>query len=44
MNNSDNFGKVNAVMKRAAMATTYLFAVGLAFTLALSAGLRLLEG
>jgi hypothetical protein len=44
MSNSDNFSKVNGAVKSAAAATTYLFAVGIAFTLALNAGLRLLEG
>ncbi len=45
MRNSDNFAKVYPVrLWRGAAQAAYLLAVGAGFTLALAAGLRLLEG
>jgi hypothetical protein len=45
MHKSDNSNKSKPnILTVAAMAATYLLAVGIAFTLALGAGLHLLEG
>lgn len=45
MRNSDNFAKVfSAHLRKGAAQAAYLLAVGASFTLALAAGITLLEG